>query len=37
MAPSRPLAYPEQVGLILLSVLAVAAGIYIVVRVFFSG
>jgi hypothetical protein len=29
-------AYPEQLGLILLSVLAVAAGGYIVVRVFFG-
>jgi hypothetical protein len=37
MAPSRPLLYPEQVGLVLLSVLAVAAGVYIVIRVFFGG
>jgi hypothetical protein len=28
--------YPEQLGLVLLSVLAVAAGVYIVVRVFFG-
>src|SRR3954462_9586655 len=33
MAPSRPVVYPEQVGLILLSVLAIAAGVSIVVRV----
>lgn len=37
MAPSRPLVYPEQVGLVLLTVLAIAAGVYIVVRVFFTG
>ena len=36
MAPSRPLAYPEQVGLILLTVLAIAAGVYIAARVFFG-
>jgi hypothetical protein len=33
MAPSRPLLYPEQVGLAVLSVLAIAGGIYVVVRV----
>jgi hypothetical protein len=37
MAPSKPLMYPEQVGLVLLSVLAVAAGVYIAIRVFFTG
>src|SRR3954464_12036969 len=37
MAPSRPAVYPEQVGLILLSVLAIAAGVYIVVRVLIGG
>jgi hypothetical protein len=37
MAPSRPLVYPEQLGLVLLSVLAIAAGVYIVVRIFFTG
>jgi hypothetical protein len=37
MAPSRPLVYPEQVGLVLLSVIAIAAGVYIVVKVFFGG
>jgi hypothetical protein len=35
MAPSRPLMYPEQLGLVLLSIVAVAGGVYIVVRVFF--
>jgi hypothetical protein len=37
MAPSRPAVYPEQVGLVLLSILAVAAGVYIAVRIFFTG
>ena len=37
MAPSRPLAYPEQIGLIVLTVLAIAAGIYIVVRALAGG
>jgi hypothetical protein len=37
MSPSRPAVYPEQVGLVLLSVLAIAAGIYIVARIFFGG
>jgi hypothetical protein len=32
MAPGRPLMYPDQLGLVLLTVLAIAAGIYIVVR-----
>jgi hypothetical protein len=32
MAPSRPLLYPEQVGLLLFSLLAIAAGIYAVVK-----
>ena len=30
MAPSRPLLYPEQVGLALFSLLAVGGGIYMV-------
>jgi hypothetical protein len=29
--------YPEQLGLVLLTVIAVAAGVYIAVRVFFTG
>jgi hypothetical protein len=33
MAPSRPLVYPEQVGLVVLSLLAIAGGVYLVVRV----
>jgi hypothetical protein len=32
MAPSRPLLYPDQIGLVLFTLIAVAAGIYIVVR-----
>jgi hypothetical protein len=36
MAPSRPLLYPDQVGLLLFSVLAIASGIYFVVKVGFS-
>jgi hypothetical protein len=36
MAPSRPVIYPEQLGLVLLSLLAVAAGVYIAIRVFFG-
>ena len=30
MAPSRPLLYPEQVGLALFSLLAIGGGIYMV-------
>jgi hypothetical protein len=33
MAPGRPLVYPEQVGLVVLSLLAIAGGVYLVVRV----
>jgi hypothetical protein len=29
--------YPEQLGLVLLTVIAVAAGVYIAVRVLFTG
>jgi hypothetical protein len=32
MAPGRPALYPEQVGLLVFSVLAVAGGVYVVVR-----
>ena len=32
MAPSRPALYPEQLGLLLLSIAAVAGGVYAVVR-----
>jgi hypothetical protein len=31
-APSRPAVYPDQIGLLVLTVLAVAAGIYVVAR-----
>jgi hypothetical protein len=31
-APSRPAVYPDQWGLILLTVLAVGSGVYVVVR-----
>ena len=33
MAPSRPFLYPEQVGLAVLSLLALVAAVYVVVRV----
>jgi hypothetical protein len=32
MAPSRPAVYPDQVGLIVFTVLAFAVGIYAVAR-----
>ncbi len=35
MAPSRPLLYPEQVGLALFSILAIGVGIYFALRVVF--
>jgi hypothetical protein len=33
LAPSRPAVYPEQVGLLLLSVIVIAAGIWAFVKV----
>jgi hypothetical protein len=33
MAPSKPLLYPEQLGLVLLSVIAIAVGVYVAIRV----
>jgi hypothetical protein len=33
MAPSRPAVYPDQLGLLLLSLLAIGAGVYLVLRV----
>ncbi len=33
MAPSRPALYPDQVGLLFFSLLAIAGGIYLVIRV----
>jgi hypothetical protein len=32
MAPSRPALYPEQVGLLVFSLLAIGGGVYVVVR-----
>jgi hypothetical protein len=31
-APGRPAVYPDQAGLVVFTVIAVAAGIYVVVR-----
>jgi hypothetical protein len=36
MAPSRPLLYPDQVGLLLFSLLAIGSGAYFVAKVVFS-
>jgi hypothetical protein len=36
MAPSRPLLYPDQVGLLVFSLLAIGSGAYFVVKVVFS-
>lgn len=33
MAPGRPAVFPDQVGLVLFSLLAIGGGIYAVVRV----
>ncbi len=35
MAPSRPLLYPDQVGLALFSLLAIGVGIWFAVRIAF--
>jgi hypothetical protein len=35
MAPSKPLLYPEQLGLVILSVIAIAIGVYVFIRVLF--
>jgi hypothetical protein len=32
MAPSRPAVYPDQVGLLIVSLAVIAGGIYLVVR-----
>jgi hypothetical protein len=32
MAPSRPAVYPDQIGLLILSLPVIAGGIYLVVR-----
>jgi hypothetical protein len=34
MAPSRPALYPDQVGLALFSLLAIAGGVYAVFKLF---
>lgn len=36
MAPSRPAVYPDQVGLLLLSLAVIGAGIYVIVRIVFG-
>jgi hypothetical protein len=33
MAPSRPAVYPDQIGLLILSLAVIGAGIYLVVRI----
>ena len=33
MAPGRPALYPDQVGLLFFSLLAIGGGIYLVIRV----
>jgi hypothetical protein len=35
MAPSKPLLYPEQLGLVILSVVAIAIGVYLAIRILF--
>ena len=35
MAPSRPMLYPDQIGLALFSIAAIAGGIYMVAKVAF--
>jgi len=35
MAPSRPLLYPDQIGLALFSLIAIGGGIYFAVRIAF--
>jgi hypothetical protein len=34
MAPSRPAVYPDQVGLVIFTAVAVAIGLYFAVRAF---
>ena len=36
MAPSRPAVYPDQVGLLIFSLLAIGVGVYAAVRVAFG-
>jgi hypothetical protein len=35
MAPSRPLLYPEQFGLLLFSLMAIGSGVYVVAKIVF--
>jgi hypothetical protein len=35
MAPSRPAMYPEQLGLVLLTLAAVGVGVWLAVRILF--
>ena len=34
LAPGRPAIYPEQLGLVLISIIVIAAGIWVAVRIF---
>ena len=36
MAPRRPAVFPEQIGLLVLSLLAIGLGVYFVLRVAFT-
>jgi hypothetical protein len=36
LAPSRPVLYPEQLGLLLLTLAAIASGIYVAARILFG-
>jgi hypothetical protein len=36
LAPSRPLIYPDQIGLLILTILAIGSGVYVVVRLLFG-
>jgi len=36
MAPSRPTLHPDQIGLLIFTLLAVGGGVYLVVRVAFG-
>jgi hypothetical protein len=35
MAPSRPAMYPEQLGLVLLSLAAIGVGVWLAIRILF--
>jgi hypothetical protein len=36
LAPSRPALYPDQIGLLVLTLLAIGSGLYITVRLLFG-